>query len=68
MSPRLGEKFGLALEIVIKPRAGYQTAAYAELGLPRAPAIMIGSEVVVAGRDIEERELEEIIRRHLAPE
>lgn len=36
--------------------------AYAELGLPKAPAIMLGGEVLVAGKDIDEQELAELIR------
>jgi hypothetical protein len=49
-----------------KPRHEYQSMAYAELGLPKAPAIMVGSEVIVEGRDIEEQELEKILERILA--
>lgn len=66
MLPRLGEKFGLKPEIISKPRQEYQTVAYEELGLPKAPAIMIGSEVVARGCDITEQELEKIIEQRLA--
>lgn len=66
MSPRLGAQAELEMEIISKPRHEYQSMAYAELGLPKAPAIMLGSEVVVAGRDIDEKELEKIIRQRLA--
>ena len=66
MLPRLGEKLGLEVETVARPRAEYQTMAYAELGLPRAPAIMLGGEVMAEGRDLEEAELEKLIRRQLA--
>lgn len=66
MVPRLGKKFDLPVEVVSKPREAYQSLTYADLGLPRAPAIMLGGEILVQGRDIAEQELEEIIRRTLA--
>ena len=66
MVPRLGKKFNLPVEVVTKPRDAYQSLTYADLGLPKAPAIMLGDEVLVAGRDIGEPELEEMIRRALA--
>jgi hypothetical protein len=66
MLPRLGKKFDLPVEVVSKPREAYQSLTYADLGLPRAPAIMLGGETLVAGRDIAEQELEEMISRVLA--
>lgn len=66
MLPRLGKKFDLPVEVVTKPREAYQSMAYADLGLPRAPAIMLGGEILVQGKDIAEQELEEMIRRTLA--
>jgi len=66
MLPRLGEKFGVNIEVIAKSRQEYQAAAHAGLGLPRAPAIMIDSEVIVEGRDIDEQELEDILRLRLA--
>ena len=65
MLPRLGELFPGALEVVSRPRPEYQTMAYAELGLPKAPAIMVGNEVVSEGKDIDEAALETAIRHHL---
>jgi len=65
MLPRLGELFPNVIELISKPRQEYQTAAYAELGLPKAPAIMVGGEVIIEGRDIDESALEMAIRRHL---
>lgn len=56
--PKLGKKFEVTFEVVTKPRHEYQTMADAELGLPRAPAIMIGGEVIVEGRDIDEEKFE----------
>jgi hypothetical protein len=68
MLPRLGELFpNNAIEVISKPRQEYQTVAYAELGLPKAPAIMMAGEVIVEGRDIDESALEMAIRRHLGP-
>lgn len=65
MLPRLGALFPHAVEVISKPRQEYQTMAYAELGLPKAPAIMVGNEVIVAGKDIDEAELELAIRHRL---
>lgn len=66
MQPRLGKKFDIPVEVVTKPREAYQSMAYADLGLPRAPAIMLGGEILVQGKDIAEQELEAMIRRNLA--
>jgi hypothetical protein len=66
MLPRLGKKFDLPVEVVSKPREAYQSLTYADLGLPKAPAIMLGGETLVVGRDIAEEELEEMIRRAMA--
>jgi hypothetical protein len=63
MLPRLGKKFDLPVEVVSKPREAYQSLTYGDLGLPKAPAIMLGGETLVAGRDIAEADLEEMIRR-----
>ena len=65
MLPRLGELFPNAIEVISKPRQEYQTTAYAELGLPKAPAIMMGNEVVTEGKDIDDSTLETAIRHHL---
>ena len=66
MLPRLGKKFDIPVEVVTKPREAYQSMAYADLGLPRTPAIMLGGEILVQGKDIAEQELEAMIRRNLA--
>ena len=66
MLPRLGKKFDLPVEVVAKPRDVYQSLTYTDLSLPKAPAIMLGDEVLVAGRDIDEQELEAKIRQALA--
>ena len=61
MVPGLGKKFDIDIEIVEKPRADYGTEAYSRAGLPAAPAIAAGGEVIVQGKDIEEAELEKAI-------
>lgn len=66
MLPRLGEKFDIPFEVIERPRHEYQSLAYADLGLPKAPAIMIGGDVIVEGRDIDEQELEKILSQRLA--
>lgn len=66
MAPGLGEKYGIEVEIISRPREAYKSEEYARLGLPAAPAIMIGEEIIVQGKDISEEELEAAIRRHLA--
>ena len=65
MLPRLGEKYDLEVETISKPRAEYQTAEYLKLGLPPAPAAMVGEEVVVQGPNLSEDQVEAAIRRHL---
>jgi len=65
MLPRLGELYPGAVEVITKPRQEYLTMAYAELGLPKAPAIMVGTEVITEGKDIDDSALEMTIRRHL---
>ena len=43
----------------------YRTEEYDKLGLPKAPAIMVGDELIVQGCDIDEEKLESAICRHL---
>ncbi len=64
--PRVGAKFKeIEIETIAKPRAEYETAEYLELGLPKAPAIIVGDEILIEGSDITEDKLEAIIRKHL---
>jgi predicted DsbA family dithiol-disulfide isomerase len=56
----------LEVEIITKPRQEYQTTAYAELGMPKAPAIVFGGKILVEGHDVEEQEIEQVVSRHLA--
>ena len=48
---------------ISKPREEYVGEAYSKLGLPIAPAIMIGEKVLVEKSDITEEKLELAIRR-----
>jgi hypothetical protein len=65
MLPRLGGKYELEIETTSKPKAEYHTDAYYALDLPVAPAAMVGEEIIVEGKDIEEDVFEAAIRRHL---
>jgi hypothetical protein len=61
----LGEKYKLEIETTSRPFQEYRTEEYAKLGLPKAPAIMVGDELIVQGCDIDEDKLEAAICRHL---
>ena len=65
MIPRLGEKYKVEIETISKPRQEYRTEEYARSGLPIAPAIMVGDELVVQGCDVAEEKVEAAICRHL---
>lgn len=65
MMPRLGAQYDIAIEVISKPRADYQTDAYFQLDLPVAPAIMVGEEVITEGKDVDDQTVETAIRRHL---
>jgi hypothetical protein len=65
MLPRLGEKYDLEIETLSKPREYYRTAEYIASGLPAAPAIMLGDEILIQGGPISEEALESAIRRRL---
>jgi len=65
MSSRLGAEYPVEIETISKPRAEYQTEEYMELDLPRAPAIMVGDEVVVEGSDVAEEKVVAEIRNQL---
>jgi hypothetical protein len=62
MLPGLGEKYGIDVDVVSKPREEYASEAYAKLGLPVAPAIMVGEEVLVEKADISLDALESAIQ------
>ena len=63
MIPRLGEKY--EVKTISNARAEYKTAEYLAQKLPKAPAIMIGDEVVAEGSDVSQEKLESVICRHL---
>jgi hypothetical protein len=63
--PRLGKKYKVEIETISKPNQEYRTEEYARLGLPAAPAIMVGDELVVQGCDVAEERVEAAICRHL---
>jgi len=66
MLPRLGQKYEIETEVISQPKVDYFTDEYEALGLPPAPAAMVGDEVVLrGGADISEEKLEAAIRRHL---
>ena len=69
--PRLGEKYDIEIEAISKPREEFSANAYLELGLPKAPAVMLGDGVVIKGPDASEQNLEAMICKQLgipAPE
>ncbi len=55
----------MEIKTTSKPFKEYRTEEYAKLGLPMAPAIMVGDELVVQGCDVDEEKLESAICRHL---
>jgi hypothetical protein len=63
MIPGLGKKYGIEVEVISKPREEYASEAYSKLGLPVAPAIMIGEEVLVEKADISMDALESAIQK-----
>ena len=65
MSSRLGAEYPIEIETTSKPRAEYQTDEYMELDLPRAPAIMVGNEVVVEGSDVTDDKVIAEVRKQL---
>ena len=67
MIPRLGEKYkGLVeIETIAKLRQEFQEIEYMKLGLPMAPAVMVGDEIIVQGCEAAEEKVEEAINRQL---
>jgi len=63
MIPGLGEKYGVTVEVISKPRQEYAGESYYKLGLPVAPAIMIGEQVLVEKSDITWENLDLAIQR-----
>lgn len=65
MAPRLGAVYPITVETTSKPRAEYLTDEWADTELPRAPAIMIGDEVVAEGSDVTEEKVVAEIKKQL---
>jgi len=65
MIPRLGRKYNVEIETTSKPNQEYRTEEYAKLGLPSAPAVMVGDELVAQSCDVAEGKVEAAICRHL---
>lgn len=63
--PRLGQKYEIEIETTSKPKTEYATDAYLELGLPKAPAVMVGDEIIIKGTDASEENLEALICKQL---
>lgn len=63
--PRLGQKYEIEIETISKPKTEYAASEYLELGLPRAPAVMVGDEIIIKGTDASEGELEALICKQL---
>lgn len=55
----------MEIETISKPNKEYRTKEYARLGLPTAPAIMVGDELIVQGCDVDEEKVAAAICRHL---
>lgn len=68
MLPGLGDKYNLEIETISKARDAYRTAEYQATGLPIAPAMMLGDELLIQGGPISEEALESAIRRHMTDE
>jgi len=67
MLSRLDGRAEVATEVIVKSREEYRCDEYFALDLPLAPAIMVGEEIVVEGKDIDDAAVEAAIRRHLEP-
>jgi len=65
MIPGLGEKYGITVEVISKSREEYAGEAYSKVGLPVAPAIMVGEQVLVEKSDVTLEKLELAIQREL---
>jgi hypothetical protein len=67
MIPRLGEKYKRVVEVetISKPRQGFRDIEYMNLGLPMAPAVMVGDEIIVQGCEVAEEKVEAAICRQM---
>jgi hypothetical protein len=62
----MGKKYDIEIETTSKPYQEYRTEEYAKLGLPLAPAIIVGDELVAQSCDVAEEKVEAAICRHLS--
>lgn len=65
MMSSLDSKYDIELEISSRPKAEYRTDEYSKLGLPVAPAIKVGEEIVTEGKDVDDHTVEGAICRQL---
>jgi hypothetical protein len=65
MLSRLDSRDEVEVEVISKTREAYRCDDYFALDLPLAPAIMVGEEIVVEGKDIDEATVTATIRRGL---
>lgn len=65
MAPGLSAKYSLEIETETHTRDHYKTDEWLNTDLPKAPAIMLGDDVIVGGGDIPEDELEREIRSRI---
>jgi hypothetical protein len=65
MIPRLGKKYKDAVEIetISKSRQGFRDIEYVKFGLPMAPAVMVGNEIIAQGCEATEEKVEAAICR-----
>lgn len=68
MLPGLEEKYNLVTETITKTRDAYRKPEYQEFGLPIAPAIMLGDELIIQGGPISNEKLKSAIHRQLVNE
>ena len=61
----MGREFPVEVETMTRPREHYRTEEFRILGLPAAPAILLGEEVLVQGKDLADEELIAALRRRL---
>jgi hypothetical protein len=65
MMPRLGATYDIEIEVNSRPKAEYLTDEYFAFDLPVAPAIMVGDEIVIEGKDVDDYTVEAAICRQL---
>lgn len=67
MIPRLGEKYKglIEIETISKPRQKFRDIEYMRSGLPMAPAVMVGDELIVQGCEAAEEKVQAAICRQL---